>query len=791
MGRASEGIRYRSLNPPDPVPSLAPVIRALDTLSFGLCLLGWLLLGVFGTWEKTAPFWIGAPLLWAAALCGLFTLHWGLRGKLSRPCMVSVIVFIGWVTWRALRSDVSYLARQDIVFGATAFIGWVLTAVRYEKPRHRFALIVVWALLILGNLGMGLYQKYGHPEANPLSFLGFTRDFRDAVFGGFFPNSNHLCGFLELTAFPLLAIAVFGRVHSFVRVLCGLVFVAACVCVALSTSRGGFLVFGLGIALFGALAAVFHILRKSRFGGRWQATGLLFAGMAILCGAIGWIAWGQLETKFGEGKVFANLNSRTELWDRAHAQWMESPITGTGARSFEYYERSFRNMGTKWITWSEADVDAIFAHNDWVQTLADYGLAGLLLAAAVLALHCWKALSFLLADSHESAAQGGGFFTDYRGAIVMGAFCGMIPFAIHCVADFHMHIGVNAVLAASVLGLMANPGRPASGNGEAKPASGARRGWKVTATLAAAVPAAVLAWCAPLWAVGDYHLQRGLGIFSHGADSLEDSFTALARMKLSVEADPKNYDAWFHWGHANSLSFELLKAELPAGEENDKLQFLHKALDAYRKAHSLYPQHPDISATVARTLDRLRRFEEAEQWFHKALRWGDGSRLIHEWYADHLMATGRYQEAVDHYWPALHRHDDRRREGIQKKLERCLELLKKQREGAREIKGRPNGVSEEQMKLAGPMPEVRSGGVIPVMLESLQSAKLTELKAENITSWGKLKCEEIEGMVYWTATVQCSIENPLFGPQPTEVTALMKDNKVVKWLYTASRQPVR
>ena len=213
-----------SLNSLRAVPSLAAVIRALDTISFSLCLLGWLLLGVFGTWKEAAPFWIGAPLLWAAALCGLFTLHWGLRGKLSRACLASVLVFTGYIMWRALNSDVAWLARQDVVFGATAFIGWVLTAVRYEKRRHRFALIVVWSLLIAANLGMGLYQKYVNQEANPLSFLGFRHDSEDAVFGGFFPNSNHLCGFLELTAFIVLAIAVFGRVHSFVKMLCGLVF---------------------------------------------------------------------------------------------------------------------------------------------------------------------------------------------------------------------------------------------------------------------------------------------------------------------------------------------------------------------------------------------------------------------------------------------------------------------------------------------------------------------------------------------------------------------------------------
>lgn len=115
----------------------------------------------------------------------------------------------------------------------------------------------------------------------------------------------------------------------------------------------------------------------------------------------------------------------------------------------------------------------------------------------------------------------------------------------------------------------------------------------------------------------------------------------------------------------------------------------------------------------------------------------------------------------------------------------------KQREHARALKARANGASDEQMKLAGPKPEVRAGGVIPIMMESLQSSKLTELKPENVTSWGSLNYEEVDGTVYWTGTVQCTVENALFGPQPTEVMALMKDNKVVKWIYTGSREPVQ
>lgn len=667
----------RDLNPGQCTPSLAAVIRALDTLSFGLCLLGWLLLGIFGTWKETAPFWIGAPLLWAAALSGLFTLHWGLRGRLSRSCTVSMLVFTVYIVWRALTSDVDYLARQDVVFAATAFIGWVLTAARYEFPWQRFALITVWSVLIVANLGMGLYQSFVEKTANPLTFLGFTRDYADAVFGGFFPNSNHLCGFMELAGFIALALAVFGRVHSFVRVVCGLVFVAAAVCVAMSTSRGGWVAFAVGVLTFGALSGVLVILRKRRTRGRWQVTGGLLVGMAVLCGIIGWLSlsWGQLESKFGTGNVFHNMNKRSEMWERAYEQWQEAPMVGTGARSYEYYERSYRNMETKWITWNDTDIDAIFAHNDWVQLLADYGIVGLLLAAALLSIHCWKALSFLHADSHSAAQTGGRLFTDHRGAIVMGAFCGIIAFAIHCVADFHMHVGVLAVLAASLLGIMANPGQPSADAAALRDDAVPRRGWKITAALPAAVLSAMLGWCFLPWAMGDWIYYKGLGDFNRAGNDIEEYFLASATMQRATEADPGNYDAWTYWALADSACADLL-----SGDQSIQLKFLTKALDRFKTAHQLYPQNPYISMYIGRTLDRLRRSEEAEQWFRKAIAWGDGARIVHHYYGDHLMAMRQYKDAREHYYAALHRYEykDWQRADLDKKLQNCDRMLQKQ-----------------------------------------------------------------------------------------------------------------
>ncbi len=647
------------------------MIRALETFSFGLFLIGWLLMGAFGTYTEAAPFWIGAPMIWLAALCGLFTMHSPPAGKLSRSCLAAVLAFTAYILVRGMNSEVKYLARPDLVFCATAFISWVLTAVRFTGMRQRFAMLIVWSLLIVGNLALGLWQEYQNPQANSLSYFGFGRETKDAIFSGFFPNSNHLCGFLELAAFPVLAIAVFGRVHSFVRVLCGLVFVAAATAVAHSTSRGG-LAFGVGLLIFCAVAGVLHLMRKRRgASGRSRVAGI-FAALALVCCGIGWVTWNQLEAKFGKGDVFKNLNGRTQLWSRAYEQWQEAPLLGTGARSFEYYETKYRDLDTDWITWDETDVNARFAHNDWVQILADYGIVGLLLAAAVLGLHAWKALTFLLHDS--ARREGGGFFSDYRGAVVMGALCGMIAFAIHCMADFQMHIGVNAALAAAVLALMANPGRPAAEEYQA-PAAAPLLRWKAAGTVAAAVPAAVLGWNFLPWAAGDYHFYKGRQVFDDVV-ALNRLFYAAGKMQEATEADPLNYQAWHYRGYADSGAAQFFD-----GSPKFQEPYYLKALDHFREAHRLYPQNADISATLARNLDALGRLEEAEEWHRKALAWGDGSRLIHWFYADHLKAMRRYEEALRHYWPILHKHKigGRKREAIQRSIDQCNELLRVQK----------------------------------------------------------------------------------------------------------------
>jgi len=230
-----------------------------------------------------------------------------------------------------------------------------------------------------------------------------------------------------------------------------------------------------------------------------------------------------------------------------------------------------------------------------------------------------------------------------------------------------MHIGVNAALAAAVLGLMANPGQPSEIFDMERDMPAVRdRGTKGLATLTAAIPAGILAWCAPNWAVGDYKFQMGLGTFSRGVEDIKDYITSMGIMQGAVATDPKNYDAWTYWGLSEAGVGELINSEV----------FFTKAIDRFTEAHNLYPQNANVSANIGRTLWKLRKFNEAEIWFQRALEWGDGSRLIHWWYADLLFSMGRYREALDHYIPVFHKHSGWKRELIQDRINKCMERLK-------------------------------------------------------------------------------------------------------------------
>ena len=89
----------------------------------------------------------------------------------------------------------------------------------------------------------------------------------------------------------------------------------------------------------------------------------------------------------------------------------------------------------------------------------------------------------------------------------------------------------------------------------------------------------------------------------------------------------------------------------------------------------------------------------------------------------------------------------------------------------------------------GEMPEADSDGSVPIMVSSIRSGAVSEIRLNEISYWGPIRYEIVDNRAYWTATVNYKTTS-LFGTFPTEAMALMRNGKVENWLYTGSLEEV-
>ena len=89
----------------------------------------------------------------------------------------------------------------------------------------------------------------------------------------------------------------------------------------------------------------------------------------------------------------------------------------------------------------------------------------------------------------------------------------------------------------------------------------------------------------------------------------------------------------------------------------------------------------------------------------------------------------------------------------------------------------------------GEMPEADNDGRVSIMVSSIRSGAVSEIRLNEISYWGPIRYEIVDNRAYWTATVNYKTTS-LFGTFPTEAMALMRNGKVENWLYTGSLEEV-
>lgn len=98
------------------------------------------------------------------------------------------------------------------------------------------------------------------------------------------------------------------------------------------------------------------------------------------------------------------------------------------------------------------------------------------------------------------------------------------------------------------------------------------------------------------------------------------------------------------------------------------------------------------------------------------------------------------------------------------------------------------GPSSSEVDAGGkPVRDGTSG--YPLLIASMKSGQITEIKPENITNWQDPQPTVIQGKPGWAVKVGCNVKT-VFGLQPTEAQALVLNGRVVGWYYTGSGEEV-
>jgi O-antigen ligase len=373
----------------------------------------------------------GAVEDWAKAIletsAGLLFLYWSVlfyRAQdddhevvltpLLPPLILLAVVALAQLLLHATAS--AYDTRMDLnLLLAYAILLFLATqAFRYSDDWRGF----IWFIMIFGFLVaiFGILQQ--------VTFNGKLYWFREMRYGGIpfgpYVNRNHFAGFVELIIPVALVPLILDKVRKerwYLVAIFGLLPIGA---LFLSASRGGVVSFGVEVGVL----VLMMLLR--RVGGQHALTGGIVLLMALLL--VSWLGVRQVLERFSSLQSLEVTSSkrasmRLDTW---HI-FLDHPWTGTGLGTLQAVFPAYEtNYDGKIVN---------HTHNDYLEGLAETGIAGGLCCAAFLGILYFVSLRQLLQRDKPFAA-----------ALHLSGLVGCSGFLVHSLVDFNLHIPANAIL---------------------------------------------------------------------------------------------------------------------------------------------------------------------------------------------------------------------------------------------------------------------------------------------------------------------------------------------------------
>lgn len=497
------------------------------------------------------------------------------------PVLWTVLGFTAYATFRFATADSHFFAEEEwtrILLYAAFFMALTFHVFR---PQHSQALIVTLGVVASASSLYAAYQYF----AGSNEVWHFVRPENYSRRGsGTFINPNNFAGYMALLLPMLVAWLIAGRINAALRFVAGYAALVLGVGLVVSASRGGLLA-----ATGGLLALVFMLVRQKAF----RLPALIMLTVLVLGGLV---AIGQ--TKLTQWRIAQT--QRTELdrdarflmWQSAEEMWRDHVWLGVGPGHYDAVFPQYRPDLLQRIK-------PYFAHNDYLNTLADYGLIGALLILGVILAaefgfrHGWRHLR-READDMQGARSN-------RLALLLGASAGVTAALIHALFDYNFHIPAYALLFVFYLAVMATAWRTDNDRWWWRPLAGGK-----TVLTCLCVAAAV--WFG-------LHAQKRIKETILLTELRQTKYSAPeypALLLAVVQCDPQNPQSAYELAeYHRACSWE---------QNRDFKEQGRQALEWYAKAAQLNPHAPLVPLRQAMTLTWIGEGAAAEPYLKEAER---------------------------------------------------------------------------------------------------------------------------------------------------------------------------
>lgn len=591
-------------------------------------LLLWTLLAFTGLYWGGAKIYESSWLFYVSSALWLVlgahaVLAWFQGRRMGDWVDLSVFAFLVYAAAWYHFTPIEFLARMEGL--------WVLTyaavflSVRYVFPQRGWLVALLAGFLVVALVCCGFaLSKFGQ-AVYPI--WGEERPDYGVRISGFFGCPNHFGNYMVMGA--LVAVVLAG-IQSFPWVLRICLFYISGVLtfgVFLSLSRGSYAAWLTGMLV---VAAVFFF--RSMWGWIWK----LGVGAAVAAAIAGGFVFNEAAVSRGSNMLHDDF--RFELFPEAWRIWLMKPVFGHGPGTFDYVH--LQNQGPTFQS------RAYFPHNDYLNTLCDYGAVGLVLVLLFVVL-----LVLAFRPPRESTR------TERQEELALLGWAATAAMLVHSMVDFNFHIPACGIAFFSIVAVAS---------------SRTDRQQRAPLCLPLNFPIAGMALAAVFVLVSQtWKLREAKRVFPFSDDGLVE--LAPERLMLLVAAarqwDPSSPTITVRAADALRVRVARVEMEInrlrrsatPSEAEAARMEELLKlrqemgedALELYKLGREANPMDDALQIKRGMVLDLLDRPQEAYLFYQQAMQKQPHNRFFVHVLGFHFLRAGNLARAKECFREAL------------------------------------------------------------------------------------------------------------------------------------------